>query len=545
MKKGKDNKAVIASNIMYIVGQYPRFLHAHWKFLKTVVHKLFEFMHEMHPGVQDMACDTFLKICKQCRTKFVETQVSETHPFVEEILRELPRIVSDLEPQQIHTFYEAVGYMICSHPNPNVRKVLVMKFLELPIQTWANIMQEANRNITFLNDLQTIKTIVNILKTCTAATRSLGYNFIYQLGNIFLDILNVYKAYSQEISDTVARQGAVATKYSNIRTMRAVKKEVLELLQTFIAAAEDPQVVMTNFLPRLFQAILMDYQSNIPVARDPEVLSLLCVIINKFQAKMTESIPSILAAVFECTLQMITKNFADFPTCRVYFFDLLQAINKHCFRAFFALPPQKFKLVIDSIVWAFKHTMRNIAETGLTILLELWSNISTSPAEIAQGFYKTYFLSLMQDVFYVLCDAFHKSGFSMQAQILRSMFSMVETGKIAVPLWDTSKISGQMTNQQFLRQHVAQLLLGAFPHVGKPKLETFVQGMFQLSNDPDKFKQILRDFLVQLKEFSGDNSELFLEENEARARQQREAEVQRALSVPGMVGPYDKRRNQT
>ncbi len=44
-KKGKDNKAIIASNIMYIVGQYPRFLKAHWKFLKTVVNKLFEFMH--------------------------------------------------------------------------------------------------------------------------------------------------------------------------------------------------------------------------------------------------------------------------------------------------------------------------------------------------------------------------------------------------------------------------------------------------------------------------------------------------------------------
>jgi hypothetical protein len=36
----------------YVVGQYPRFLRAHWKFLKTVVNKLFEFMHEIHPGVQ-------------------------------------------------------------------------------------------------------------------------------------------------------------------------------------------------------------------------------------------------------------------------------------------------------------------------------------------------------------------------------------------------------------------------------------------------------------------------------------------------------------
>lgn len=51
-QRGKENKAVVASNIMYIVGQYPRFLRNHWKFLKTVVNKLFEFMHEHHPGVQ-------------------------------------------------------------------------------------------------------------------------------------------------------------------------------------------------------------------------------------------------------------------------------------------------------------------------------------------------------------------------------------------------------------------------------------------------------------------------------------------------------------
>lgn len=46
-KRGKDNKAIVASNIMYVVGQYPRFLRAHWRFLKTVVNKLFEFMHGM------------------------------------------------------------------------------------------------------------------------------------------------------------------------------------------------------------------------------------------------------------------------------------------------------------------------------------------------------------------------------------------------------------------------------------------------------------------------------------------------------------------
>ncbi len=49
------------------------------------------------------------------------------------------------------------------------------------------------------------------------------------------------------------------------------------------------------------------------------------------------------------------------------------------------IPPQTFKLIIDSVVWAFKHTMRNIAETGLNILLEMWKNIEQSSPEVAQG----------------------------------------------------------------------------------------------------------------------------------------------------------------
>jgi exportin-1 len=50
---------------MYVVGQYPSFLRAHWKFLRTVIYKLLEFMHETFPGVQEMAVETFLKITQK------------------------------------------------------------------------------------------------------------------------------------------------------------------------------------------------------------------------------------------------------------------------------------------------------------------------------------------------------------------------------------------------------------------------------------------------------------------------------------------------
>lgn len=105
LKPGKDNKAVITSNIIYTVGQYPRFLGAHYKFLKTVVGKVFEFMHETHEGVQDMACDTFLKIAQHCKRSFILPPTSDQPPMINEILMNMESITSSLSPCQVPFFY--------------------------------------------------------------------------------------------------------------------------------------------------------------------------------------------------------------------------------------------------------------------------------------------------------------------------------------------------------------------------------------------------------------------------------------------------------
>ena len=78
--------------------------------------------------------------------------------------------------------------------------------------------------------------------------------------------------------------------------------------------------------------------------------------------------------------------------------------------ALLTLPAAQFKLIMDSIVWAFKHTMREIADTGLHICLELLNNISNQDSAVANAFYQQYYLNLLQDVFFVLTDTDHKSG---------------------------------------------------------------------------------------------------------------------------------------
>ncbi|EJD06022.1 uncharacterized protein FOMMEDRAFT_18232 [Fomitiporia mediterranea MF3/22] len=538
MKRGKDNKAIVASNIMYIVGQYPRFLKAHWKFLKTVVNKLFEFMHETHEGVQDMACDTFIKIAQKCRRHFVMQQSGETEPFVDEILRSLHRITVDLAPLQVHTFYEAVGYMISAQPNKPQQEKLIAKLMELPNNAWDSLMAQAAQNMDVLSSIDNIKILANVLKTNVAACQSIGSFFLPQLGRIFMDMLGLYKAVSGIISESVAREGLIATKTPKVRQLRTVKKEILKLMETYIKKAEDLDAVYNNFIPPLLDAILGDYSANVPAARDAEVLNVMAAITTRLGPLLTPQIPPVLDAVFEPTLSMINQDFSEYPEHRVGFFKLLRAININCFPALLGLPPPTFKMFMDSIIWAIKHTMRDIADMGLNLCLEVVNNFAAAEQSVSNAFFQQFFLSITQDIFYVLTDTDHKSGFKLQSLLLARLFQLVETNQIQAPLFDPSTVADpNISNAVFLREYCTNLLKTAFPHMQLAQVQAFVVSLGELHSDINRFKLSLRDFLISLKEFSGDNAELFLEEKEAEAQRKAEEERSAAMRIPGMLKP--------
>jgi len=541
-KRGKDHKAVIASNIMYVVGQYPRFLRQHWKFLKTVVNKLFEFMHEKHPGVQDMSVDTFLKIARKCRRKFVVLQKEERRPFIEEIIENLPRTIKDLEQSQIHTFYEACGEIIASEQDPNRRQQLIYGLMQLPNQSWTQIVVQAQNNVNVLWELNTVKAVVLVLKTNHRAAMALKHAYIVQLSRIYKEMLQIYRMYSQFVSQKIAQEGPRATQTVLVRSMRAVKKEVLKLMQTFVNNCEeqDKEIVFNQFLPALLEPVLQDYKQSVPEARDHEVLNLMAAIVEKIQLPMVPVVPLIFEATFESTLSMISKNLADFPDHRVAFFKLLQNINAHCFPALLKLTGQQFQLVMDSIIWAVKHIERTVAETGLTILLDLLTNIERS--EVANDFYRQYFIPLVQDILGVLTDTLHKPGFPLQATILAKLFHIVESGAITQPLWvgNPNLPPGVSfpNNQTYVRQFVVNLLRKSFATVTQSQVEQFVAGLFALNTRPDQFKTHIRDFLIQLKEFNvdgADNSDLYLEERRKAEMEQRAREEERIKSVPGLA----------
>lgn len=528
LKPKKDQKAIVASNIMYVVGQYPRFLKDHLTFLETVLLKLFEFMHEKHPGVQDMSCDTFLKIAQRCKKKLMISQNDEP-PFIEKILKELTVIVRDLEMNQVFTFYEAVAYIISSELDKNKRDYYIDQLMSLPNQTWIDVTTRAKNDINILLDINTIDMIDRILKTNSRVARAQKNQYLIQLSRIYIEMLLIYTMYSKCVSNKIKEEGENATRTQIVRKIRSVKKEILLLMITYVdnCTPLDSQLVINDLLPQLGVPVLEDYKNTVPSARDAEVLHLFTSFINQFHDNMSSYIPQIFIHVFPTTLEMIDRNFEDYPEHRLGQFKQIQSINLYCFSTLLELSSDEFKLVVDFIIWAIKHLEKNIQELGQNMVIELINNFKKVPSPIAQSFYQQYLIILFNEQLDVQTDTFHRAGFSLQCQAIYQIQDVIIKNIVTKPLHginnqqynDTTNSNnnnfidneGQNTtnvqnNLSYFRNHVNEQIKTSFPALPSNKRENFVNGQIQnpsITNDTRNFKTHIRNFQIELKEYSG------------------------------------------
>ena len=185
-----------------------------------------------------------------------------------------------------------------------LKRRLIAELMSYPNAAWDAIIQQAHANPSILQDSDTIKVIGNVMKTNVSACSSIGSYFYPQIGRIYLDMLSMYRATSGMISEAVARDGKfisircqtirhwqssgdIATKMPKVRGLRTIKKEILKLIETYVEKADDLEMVRTNIVPALLEAVLVDYNRNVPNARDAEVLKVMSVIITKLSVRWT------------------------------------------------------------------------------------------------------------------------------------------------------------------------------------------------------------------------------------------------------------------
>ncbi len=117
-------------------------------------------------------------------------------------------------------------------------------------------MSEGSHNIQSLLQLDTMKELGKILRINVRVCASAGSIYIHQLSNIFMEVLNVYRLYSEQIIAGVASQGVIAVRLTNYKAMRSVKTEILELFINCLDVCHETEggdtVFMSSFMPNIY-----------------------------------------------------------------------------------------------------------------------------------------------------------------------------------------------------------------------------------------------------------------------------------------------------
>ena len=93
---------------------------------------------------------------------------------------------------------------------------------------------------------------------------------------------------------------------------------------------------------------------------------------------------------------------------------------------------------------------------------------------------------------------------------------------------------------------MANLLKTAFPHLQDNQVKVIIEGFVSLDQDIAGFKEHLRDFLVQIREATGnDSADLYLEDREQTLKRAAEEKRKVQMSVPGKNRTATHRRRST
>ena len=535
--KGKGNKAICASNIMYIVGQYPKFLNNHWKFLKTVVRKLFEFMHESFEGVQDFACETFLKISMKCAHNFVIKQEDENEEYIKELVRNVSENSKDLLPHQQLMFYEALGNMINVEPNLQKKIFYIKQLMSDRNSQWNKIFMEAQQNNEILNNANVVKglsLIIHLNERVSFSTKTPYWSYGC---TIFDNLIKSFIYYSDCINQQFNNKKSIDV---NTRSYISYNKTVIKFLTSLVNNTDDVQIIQNEML-KSFGILIQTYNNNHINNKDPNLLLLFSSVLVKLKNNNPDVVTTIWNYLCVSTLQLIKDDFQSFPEHRMNFFILLKSLISNSFESLFRAQNLSFnKDVIDTITFAINHRNPQMSETGLETLLILLQKVITVGVidlqNIVDPFFSNYFSIIFNDVFNTMTDGFHQNGFKLQVKVIQLMIRIIDEKKISEGLF----MQGE-NNKTFFLKKLLNDILQSFKNITQVQGETFCLAMFNSCNDEHKFKTVMRDFLVSLKSFIGNNEALWEEERKKELELAKQLEQQKRAFLPGPQ--YDQQIN--
>lgn len=468
-----NERAIIAAGIMHICSQYPRFLQKFQNFLRTVVGKLFDFMHQQDVvGVQDMAVTSFKKIAEGCKRSFcVVPKGSNDPPFIVEIIQKYPEYICDLDTELIITFFDALTIVVASETEKDKNEQLELLLQPLNEQ-WKDCMDNFNPA-----DIDIIKKIAFVLSCNAIIAFNMRLNFYDQFMTIFPQMMMVYSSIAEFQSKNLESRSI--TQDANKLYLNA-KSSVIRVIKDFVSRTINPASNLQDIIPNLVETIFDEYGASSPDARTPEVLNLLSVLFKQMQESINPFLNQILDAIFASSVEMISADYTTKPEFRLPLYELLEQLVNYYLAQLISVP-EGFDQVIRTIQWGYKHPMHEVCEKSLGIVQNLLKKIRDTNEQKYGEFLENYYLELVSDMFSIMTDTIHKFAIDKNIEILR----------------DLLKISDVQLNPETITNVVVE----HFPNREGQVVFEFITELIRTSNNKVVFNQTIKDFLVTTRQF--------------------------------------------
>ena len=121
----------------------------------------------------------------------------------------------------------------------------------------------------------------------------------------------------------------------------------------------------------------------------------------------------------------------------------------------------------------------------------------------------------------------------MQTDILFKLINVVERGIISENLFSNNE-----PNKEVVYKYIIELNSNAFTHLHKKQIESFALALFNKAYSFEDFKNTIRDFLINLKSFSGNEEELFEQERKLEIEEAKKIEEKKRMNIPGLLPVY-------
>lgn len=486
MRPSRFDKAVVASNIMFIIGQYHRFLLHNKSFLKTVVKKLFEFMDESHEGVKDMACDNFYKIAERCPRE-VLLQREDNMIFLTYILQNLKNITKSLEFYQKRFIYEGVLNIIKEIPREESNKETILKNIQKLLSSICdtNIFSDeylANL-VNVVSSVETVKMISHVLKS-----HSLIYKFLpFSCDSSYESLFPLYfKLY--DLSNNMMLMSNDPDIVANSRT---IKSNINELFIEIINA----KFTKEQFITQLCEKVIYDFNNN-PKFKDPLIISLGKSIIKNINKEKNMQYVQIElffnSALLKPSIPYVMKADNN-PEISLNYLELIEEFLESSFNTFFSnlYASDLFVPVYNSVLNSIT-CMREISDLGLKVLILFFKKCFETNQ--LQFFSQNYILTL-ENLLGIIFDKDTKHNFKLQSSLLALMINISS---------NISSLNNSEPNVMLLSNHMLSLFSQSFSNITEKSLKVFIAGLFELSKNEEMFREHLEDFSVKIYEFGTD-----------------------------------------